>query len=77
MSHRNHHASRFTPHVPLSRGKIRPTPTGGTIMSTSTELQERAINTIRILAVDGVRKANSGHPGLPMGAMSNFRPPRF
>ncbi len=36
-------------------------------MSTSTELQERAINTIRFLAVDGVRKANSGHPGLPMG----------
>eukprot|EP00210_Caulerpa_lentillifera_P003774 g3606.t1 len=26
------------------------------------------INTIRFLAVDGVNKANSGHPGLPMGA---------
>ena len=24
-------------------------------------------NTIRFLAVDGVRKANSGHPGMPMG----------
>jgi transketolase len=35
-------------------------------MSTST-VQERAINTIRFLAADGVRKANSGHPGLPMG----------
>jgi len=31
-------------------------------------LTQLAINTIRILAVDGVQKANSGHPGLPMGA---------
>src|SRR5919201_6873932 len=31
-------------------------------------LDELCINTIRILAVDGVQKANSGHPGLPMGA---------
>ena len=27
-----------------------------------------AINTIRLLSVDQVEKANSGHPGLPMGA---------
>ena len=31
-------------------------------------LQARAINTIRFLSADGVQKANSGHPGLPMGA---------
>jgi transketolase len=32
------------------------------------DLQARAINTIRFLSADGVQKANSGHPGLPMGA---------
>ena len=31
-------------------------------------LDELAINTIRTLAIDGVQKANSGHPGAPMGA---------
>lgn len=32
------------------------------------ELDQKAINTIRMLAVDAVQKANSGHPGMPMGA---------
>ncbi|MBN2809453.1 MAG: transketolase, partial [Deltaproteobacteria bacterium] len=31
-------------------------------------LEEKCINTIRFLAVDMVEKANSGHPGMPMGA---------
>lgn len=32
------------------------------------ELDNLCINTIRFLSVDAVQKANSGHPGLPMGA---------
>jgi len=31
-------------------------------------LDDLCINTIRFLAVDAVQNANSGHPGLPMGA---------
>ena len=37
-------------------------------MSPSSDLQDRAINTIRFLAADAVQAANSGHPGMPMGA---------
>lgn len=33
-----------------------------------TDLTDLAVNTIRFLSVDAVQKANSGHPGLPMGA---------
>ncbi|HVN54315.1 MAG TPA: transketolase [Anaerolineaceae bacterium] len=36
-------------------------------MQESSDLQNRAINTIRFLTVDAVQTANSGHPGLPMG----------
>ena len=31
------------------------------------ELDQLCVNTIRTLAIDGVQKANSGHPGMPMG----------
>ncbi len=37
-------------------------------ISIDRSLEERAINSIRFLSVDAVQKANSGHPGLPMGA---------
>jgi transketolase len=33
-----------------------------------TELDQLCVNTIRALAMDGVQKAKSGHPGMPMGA---------
>jgi len=35
---------------------------------TDSKLQDRAINTIRFLSADAVQQANSGHPGMPMGA---------
>lgn len=31
-------------------------------------VDDLCINTVRFLSVDAVEKANSGHPGLPMGA---------
>jgi transketolase len=38
-------------------------------MTIATEtLDKLAIDTIRTLSIDGVQKANSGHPGAPMGA---------
>ena len=46
-----------------------------TIMNTSNDLIEKpvqldllCVNTIRFLSVDAVQKADSGHPGLPLGA---------
>jgi transketolase len=37
-------------------------------VSIQSDLAALAINTIRTLSIDAVQKANSGHPGLPMGA---------
>ncbi len=34
---------------------------------TDATLEQLCVNTIRTLAIDGVQKANSGHPGMPMG----------
>src|SRR5690625_2930189 len=33
-----------------------------------TSIEQLSINTIRTLSIDAIEKANSGHPGLPMGA---------
>jgi transketolase len=41
----------------------KPAPT-----SKLTQLDDLYVNTIRFLSVDAVQKANSGHPGLPLGA---------
>ncbi|MCL4310541.1 MAG: transketolase [Actinomycetota bacterium] len=37
-------------------------------MAENHELDQQCINTLRFLATDAVQKANSGHPGMPMGA---------
>lgn len=37
-------------------------------MITASDLDRRCIDTLRFLAVDAVERANSGHPGLPLGA---------
>ncbi|WP_226034856.1 transketolase [Aquibacillus saliphilus] len=34
----------------------------------SKQIEQKSINTIRTLAIDAIENANSGHPGLPMGA---------
>ena len=36
--------------------------------TTTTDLDQATINTIRFLSVDAVERAGSGHPGMPMGA---------
>jgi len=38
------------------------------MVDNSQNLDKRCINSIRLLAVDAIQKAGSGHPGLPMGA---------
>src|SRR5713226_3536350 len=42
--------------------------TGDLMATTAQDLDDLSINTIRTLSMDAVQKANSGHPGMPMGA---------
>ena len=38
------------------------------MQNTFDQIDELAVNTVRTLSIEAVQKANSGHPGLPMGA---------
>ncbi|MCT4792825.1 transketolase [Exiguobacterium artemiae] len=38
------------------------------VLTNMTTVELLAVNTIRTLSIDAVQKANSGHPGMPMGA---------
>jgi transketolase len=49
----------------LSDHKVKPSSNG---FLSQAQLDQLCINTIRFLSVDAVQKANSGHPGMPMGA---------
>jgi hypothetical protein len=40
----------------------------------SNDLDQQCIDTLRILSVDLVQKADSGHPGVPLGAAPSGRP---
>lgn len=53
----------------LSRGRAAVRASAVETLDATTEksLVEKSVNTIRFLAIDAVEKANSGHPGLPMG----------
>ncbi|MGH7933834.1 MAG: transketolase [Candidatus Binataceae bacterium] len=37
------------------------------IKTGQSDLEQLCVNSIRVLAIDAVQKANSGHPGMPMG----------
>ena len=45
---------------------------GLTLSTAPRQLEQRCVDTIRVLSADMVEKANSGHPGLPSAAF-DFR----
>ncbi|XP_023772998.1 transketolase, chloroplastic [Lactuca sativa] len=53
--------------VSASRRRIISSAAVESLQKTDTSLVDKSVNTIRFLAIDAVEKANSGHPGLPMG----------
>ncbi|XP_054805936.1 transketolase, chloroplastic [Prosopis cineraria] len=70
------HSSNSSSTKPASVSRRRGVGSGSVVRATAVEtldktteasLVEKSINTIRFLSIDAVEKANSGHPGLPMG----------
>src|SRR5665213_605043 len=60
-------AGSYTIKISYSKKQID-TPLNNKTMAKETEsIQQLGINTVRILSADAVQKANSGHPGTPMG----------
>ena len=59
--------------APLAAGKVVRHPRSVSVRAAavdapvSAEVVDKCINTIRFLSIDAVNKANSGHPGAPMG----------
>lgn len=51
----------------MGKSVVRATAAVETAQRTDNAVVEKSVNTIRFLAIDAVEKANSGHPGLPMG----------
>jgi len=47
---------------------MAPSPAPSATVAPFTDLDRRAINALRGLAIDAIERANSGHPGLPLGA---------
>ncbi|KAG5538580.1 hypothetical protein RHGRI_019232 [Rhododendron griersonianum] len=61
-------SARAAPRLTTRRRPIRASAAVETLdKTTDTSLVDKSVNTIRFLAIDAVEKANSGHPGLPMG----------
>jgi transketolase len=54
--------------VNVTRLKQKRTEKGATMTTPTESIDTLCINTIRTLSIDMVQNANSGHPGLPMGA---------
>jgi hypothetical protein len=55
------------PSVLIEEGFVSSASVSHPVFSTYDQLDELCANVIRGLAMDGVQKADSGHPGMPMG----------